>query len=74
MSTQAPSVVVMVRPCHFQANTAAAADNAFQTLSPDTAGTDIVTIEHAVYQEVTEVATALADAGITVHLFEDEST
>ncbi|MNF87993.1 hypothetical protein D3C84_704740 [compost metagenome] len=48
-----------------------AADNAFQ--SRDEKYTPDVLAAMA-YQEVTQMAQGLSDAGITVHLYEDEST
>lgn len=71
LSVQAPSAVVMIRPHHFTPNQMTAADNAFQ--SRDEKHTPDVLAAKA-YQEVTQMAQGLGDAGITVHLYEDEST
>jgi hypothetical protein len=69
MNVQAPSAVVLVRPHHFDVNPVTAADNAFQseaTVPPEE-------LARAAYDEVTALATALEDAGVRVHLFEDET-
>jgi hypothetical protein len=69
MNVQAPSAVVLVRPHHFDVNPVTAADNAFQseaTAPPEE-------LARAAYDEVTALATALEDAGVRVHLFEDET-
>jgi len=71
MSTQAPAAVVMIRPHHFTPNPATAADNAFQV---DVAADANGAFAASAYREVTAAASALADAGIRVHLFEDETT
>jgi hypothetical protein len=71
MSVQAPSSVVMIRPAHFIPNPETAADNAFQDRS---AVEDAGAVAATAYEEVTNVAAALTDAGVTVHLFDDEST
>jgi hypothetical protein len=71
MSVQAPSSVVMIRPQHFTPNLDTVADNAFQDLS---AVTDAAAIAAAAYAEVTTVADSLRAAGVTVHLFDDDST
>ena len=68
MSLQAPSAVVMIRPHHFRPNLETAADNAFQSDSPlspeDTA--------RAARDEFDGMVTAMREAGVTVHVFEDE--
>lgn len=68
-SPQAPAAVVMVRPHHFTVNTQTAADNAFQR---DAAGS----ASHAArgFDEITHAVEALREAGVRVHLFEDEGT
>jgi hypothetical protein len=71
MSVQAPSAVVIVRPHHFTPNDATLADNAFQV---DAAGADPAELAASAFEEVTRAASALEDAGITVHLFEDEAS
>ena len=66
---QAPSHVVMVRPHRFTVNAATAADNAFQQSdSIDDAGA-----AHGAYGDVTRLAEALRQEGVTVSLFEDAS-
>ncbi|MEM7669144.1 MAG: arginine deiminase-related protein, partial [Pseudomonadota bacterium] len=69
-SVQAPSAVVMIRPHHFRPNAQTAADNSFQT-APD--GFDEDAVARAAHDEATVAAARLADAGIRVHIFEDES-
>ena len=69
MSVQAPSAVVMIRPRHFTPNPETAADNTFQTPVGAGRGEEIAT---AAYREVTRAAETLAEAGVTVHLFDDE--
>ncbi len=71
MSVQSPSAVVMVRPHHFAPNPQTLADNGFQ---PEAGGLDPERIAAAAYDEVTRAAASLEGAGVTVHLFEDEST
>lgn len=65
-SAQAPGAVVLIRPHHFRPNPQTAADNAFQT-----------TVDHdvsrAAYDVCTRVAERLTEAGVRVHLFEDET-
>lgn len=70
MSVQAPSAVVLVRPHRFSPNPDTAADNAFQALDPTR---DEQQIARDAYAEATAVAAALDDAGVRVHIFEDES-
>ena len=70
MSVQAPSAVVLVRPHQFAPNPETAADNAFQSLDPTR---DAEQIARDAYAEASAVAAALLDAGVTVHIFEDES-
>lgn len=69
LSVQAPRSVVMIRPHHFSPNPATAADNLFQ-------GTDAARSASAIaaeaHREVTRAAARLEEAGIAVHLFEDE--
>jgi hypothetical protein len=71
MSVQAPSSVVLIRPHHFLPNAETAADNAFQV---DSAVADAAAVSASAYDEVTNVAEALRTAGVTVHLFDDDST
>jgi hypothetical protein len=68
MSIQAPASVVLVRPHHFQPNPDTAADNSFQSLDDRR---DAEAIAAAAYNEVTDVADALRQAGVDVNLFED---
>jgi len=61
----------MIRPHHFTPNPATAADNAFQVdVATDAQGA----FAASAYREVTAAASALVDAGVRVHLFEDETT
>lgn len=66
-SVQAPPAVVMIRPHQFRVNSETAADNAFQQAGPMEEG-----LAARAYREVTEAAARLTDAGVRVHLFEDE--
>ncbi|WP_400999508.1 citrulline utilization hydrolase CtlX [Agromyces sp. GXQ0307] len=70
MSVQSPAAVVMVRPHHFAPNPHTLADNGFQ---PDVDGLDPDRLAAAAYDEVTRAAAELEAAGVTVHLFEDET-
>ncbi|RWX59856.1 amidinotransferase [Mesorhizobium sp. M4B.F.Ca.ET.089.01.1.1] len=70
VSVQAPRAVVMIRPHHFTPNPVTAADNTFQVRDEKRKPDDLVAVA---YQEVTRMAQGLADAGITVHLYEDKS-
>lgn len=65
--TQAPTGVVMIRPHRFAPNPATVVDNAFQSLPSGTAAE----VAQAAYREVTEMARALTDSGVRVHLYED---
>ncbi|AVJ57422.1 amidinotransferase [Idiomarina sp. OT37-5b] len=58
----------MVRPHHFRSNPETLADNTFQSVSQ---ANDVA---QKAYDEVTDVANTLREQGITVHLFEDETT
>ena len=66
--SQAPSAVLMVRPHHFTPNPQTVKDNAFQAQASE--GVDVA---KRAYDEVSQVATVLADRGVDVHLFEDRS-
>ncbi len=68
-SAQAPSAVVMIRPHHFLPNGETAADNAFQSRC----GTEPEKISKRAYDEASEAALRLRQAGIEVMLFEDET-
>lgn len=65
---QSSDTVVMVRPHHFRSNPETLADNTFQSVSQ---ANDVA---QKAYDEVTDVANTLREQGITVHLFEDETT
>lgn len=66
-SAQAPAAVVMVRPHHFTVNTETAIDNHFQKL-PEAGGD----LQKQAYDEITRAGEVLSQAGVTVHMFEDE--
>lgn len=68
MSVQAPSAVVLIRPHRFAPNPDTEGDNAFQA-SADTMDPEMLAA--SARDEVTGLASALASAGITVHLFDD---
>jgi hypothetical protein len=71
-SIQAPAAVVMIRPHRFMPNPETAADNAFQR---STAGLDRAmaqAVAENARREVTVAAQALTDAGVRVHLFDDD--
>ncbi len=65
---QAPAAVVMVRPHHFHPNPETAADNAYQGCS----GAPASELARRAHAEVTEAAAQLRQAGVRVHLFDDE--
>ncbi|MCT8160499.1 citrulline utilization hydrolase CtlX [Pseudoruegeria sp. SHC-113] len=69
MSVQAPRSVVMIRPSAFRSNPETAGDNAFQTLASE-APADVAA--RAAREFDTAVA-QLQAAGITVHVFADNS-
>ena len=70
MSAQAPSAVILIRATSFVPNPATAADNAFQADAP--AGqTDEATSAMAL-AEMDALAAALREAGVRVHVFEDD--
>lgn len=66
VSVQAPNAVVLVRPHRFHPNPQTAADNAFQRTAPSS-------VAVAAYQASTELARRLSEAGVLVHLFEDDT-
>lgn len=70
-SVQAPPAVVMIRPHHFRVNPETAADNAFQQ---DSTAMDQTQLAQSAFEELTVAAKRLEDAGIRVHIFEDEGT
>lgn len=67
MSVQAAHAVVLVRSRRFHPNPLTAHDNLFQTPATED-------VADAAYQASTEVARQLAEAGVVVHLFEDETS
>ncbi|MBO1041564.1 citrulline utilization hydrolase CtlX [Brucella pituitosa] len=69
-SVQSPKSVVMIRPHHFTPNAQTAKDNAFQSVDERRSAEMVA---KAAFDEVTDMAEGLADAGVTVHLFEDET-
>ncbi|WP_175726850.1 citrulline utilization hydrolase CtlX [Burkholderia ambifaria] len=70
VSIQAPSAVVMIRPHRFVPNPQTAADNAFQRMAGNGAGSPPL-VSAAARDEVTAAAQVLADAGVRVHVFDD---
>lgn len=60
--------MVMVRPHHFHPNPETAADNAYQGCS----GAPASELARRAHAEVTEAAAQLRQAGVRVHLFDDE--
>jgi hypothetical protein len=70
VSAQAPSAVVLVRARRFIPNPATAADNAFQRDLPSGQSDDATSIK--ALAEMDALAQALRDAGVRVHVFEDE--
>lgn len=65
MSVQAPSAVVMIRPHHFRSNPDTMADNSFQA-ARDVNPADALA-------EFDAAAAKLNAAGVTTHIFDDES-
>jgi hypothetical protein len=70
VSAQAPSAVILVRAQRFTPNPATAADNAFQAVPPEGQSDDATSAR--ALAEMDALAQALRDAGVTVHVFEDE--
>lgn len=70
LSVQAPKSVVMIRPHHFAPNPMTANDNSFQSNDEKRAAAAIAS---AAFDEVTQMAEGLAEAGVTVHVFEDKT-
>src|ERR1700744_3657652 len=70
LNVQAPRSVVMIRPHRFSPNPATEADNSFQARDPSRTAEQLAA---AAYAEVSKAADDLRAAGITVHLFEDDS-
>ena len=69
---QTPGAVVMVRPHRFSPNPETAHDNTFQSVASQGDVQNAAGMSDAAHQEVTVVAQRLQDAGVTVHLFEDD--
>lgn len=67
---QAPGAVVMIRPQHFRSNPETSGDNAFQTLSSPAAGDTA----HLAMAEHDAAVDTLRQAGVAVHVFDDEGT
>ena len=70
VSAQAPSAVILIRADRFLPNPATAADNAFQRDVPE--GQSEEAISAQALAEMDAVARALRDAGVRVHVFQDE--
>jgi hypothetical protein len=68
-TVQAPCAVVMIRPHAFESNPETQADNAFQQSSQ---GADKTDTARRAFEEVTLAAQTLEQAGVKVHLFEDD--
>ena len=68
MSVQAPSAAVLIRPHLFTPNSQTAGDNAFQSTDPTRTPDEIA---RAAYDESTQVAETLRNAGVNIHMFED---
>lgn len=64
-SAQAPGAVVMIRPHRFRPNPQTAADNTFQRPADHD-------VSREAYDVCTQVAERLTEAGVRVHVFEDE--
>ncbi|MFX0539082.1 citrulline utilization hydrolase CtlX [Ornithinimicrobium sp. Y1847] len=70
MSAQAPNAVILIRALRFTPNPATAADNAFQSDAPEGQSGDATSAR--ALAEMDALAAALREAGVTVHVFEDE--
>jgi hypothetical protein len=70
VSAQAPSAVILVRALKYLPNPATAADNAFQRHAPEGQLDDATSV--MALSEMDALAHALRDAGVRVHVFEDE--
>jgi len=68
-SLQAPGAVVMVRPHRFHPNPETAHDNGFQSNAGGRGAADIAAMAYA---EAGAAAERLREAGVEVHLFEDQ--
>ena len=69
MSLQAPNAVVMIRPHGFYPNDETAGDNAFQSA----AAGDRTAVARRARDEHDMAVTALREAGVSVHVFDDTS-
>lgn len=67
-SIQAPPAVVMIRPRYFRPNPETTEDNGFQQ-APDLPPDEVA---QRAYTEVTRAAELLSQAGVRVHLFDDD--
>lgn len=71
MSVQAPGAVLLIRPHQFVPNPETASDNSFQftgnLIKPDR-------IAAAAYEEVTGLGQSLTQAGVMVHMFDDQES
>src|SRR3954465_11008005 len=70
VSAQAPSAVILVRALKFKPNPATAADNAFQRDAPQGQPDDQTSSK--ALSEMDALAQTLRDAGVRVHVFQDE--
>ena len=70
VSAQAPSTVILIRAQRFIPNHATAADNTFQCDVPAGQPDDVTSTK--ALAEMDAVAQALRDAGVVVHVFDDE--
>ena len=68
-SIQAPGAVVMIRPQRFHPNPETTADNAFQRSRGDASS---AATRRAARDEVSAAAAALEQAGVRVHVFDDD--
>lgn len=71
-SIQAPAAVVMIRPHRFHPNPQTAGDNAFQRTLPNADATQRETLAASARDEVSAAAAALEEAGVRVHVFDDD--
>ena len=70
MSVQSPSSVILIRALNFTPNPSTAADNAFQSEVTD--GKRQAEVSQQALAEMDALAEALREAGVTVHVFEDD--
>ena len=70
-SAHCPSAVVMIRPHQFYVNPQTRKDNVFQR---EPVGISAEQVSASAYRELSVAADRLEDAGIRVHIFEDEGT